>query len=644
MRPQSSMRTPGRRLPLLVPDGYDERVHAPGLVVDHELGEDDSVARVQCGVADVVLAGAVVRGVDDELAGLRVVGRGGAERLDVGAVAGLGHREAPDEPAVDQVLEVGVVVRLGAELQDRATEEPELHPDLDDHRQVAVRQRLEGGDRRADVGSAAVLLGEPEAGLPGVRHQLDDLEHPLAEVVLGHLVGVVEDRGVLGQVLADEVADVGVATVEHGRQRSDVERGSLRFRSRRPWETWPHGSRFYARHTVAVVTVRDGSHPDDEVRRYPRSTRCRSGRTPPVRGASRIMPPPSASATWWMPLGAPLELQNTRSPGLGGADRDRCAASVLRDRVVREVAPGRGPAPMVSPEQSHELGSGGAPLVGLAELRLGERGSPGRRHRCARAADPEAEAVAGGRATTGAWCDPPEPCEPPRAVSARCGAPAAAFASARALARAAARAAWRARSSARLRAISSSAACRCARQRERDVLSAASSLTSWSLQRSDRVWSAPERRSPRRPPAAGPARPRPARSRLLGLGVLGLRLEHPGQRLGCGVALVVGLQRGRRALEAGVLVEHAHRPVRAHHRLERRQVPTVLVRLRDQCADAAALRPDGTTCALGVRAGRPVATLGLLEPPHRAVVGLRRLLGRQPRRPRDAGSRRPAGP
>ena len=71
--------------------------------------------------------------------------------------------------------EVGVVVLLGAELEDRAAEQPELHADLHQHRQVAVRQRLEGRDRGADVATAAVLLGEAHAGLAGRGHLDDDV-------------------------------------------------------------------------------------------------------------------------------------------------------------------------------------------------------------------------------------------------------------------------------------------------------------------------------------------------------------------------------------------------------------------------------------------------------------------------------------
>ncbi len=100
-----------------------------------------------------------------------VVRRGRAEGLHVGAVAGLGHREAAEQPAVDQVVEVGVVVRLRAELQDRAAEQAELHADLDHHGQVTERERLEGRHGGADVVAAAVLRGEAEPGLPGGGHQ-----------------------------------------------------------------------------------------------------------------------------------------------------------------------------------------------------------------------------------------------------------------------------------------------------------------------------------------------------------------------------------------------------------------------------------------------------------------------------------------
>ena len=53
----------------------------------------------------------------------------------------------------------------------------------------------------------------------------------------------------------------------------------------------------------------------------------------------------------------------------------------------------------------------------------------------------------------------------------------------------------------------------------------------------------------------------------------------------------------------------------------------VLVGLRDQRADAVPLGSDGTTGVLGVGPGLTVGLLGLLEAPHRTVVGLGGLLG-----------------
>ena len=73
---------------------------------------------------------------------------------------GLGHREAAEQPALDRVGEVLVVVPGGAEVQDRAGEQTELHAGLHHQRQVAERERLEPGDEPAQVALTAVLLRE----------------------------------------------------------------------------------------------------------------------------------------------------------------------------------------------------------------------------------------------------------------------------------------------------------------------------------------------------------------------------------------------------------------------------------------------------------------------------------------------------
>ena len=249
------MRTPGAGSPVLA-DRDHERVHAVPLAGHLELGEDHGELGVRGGVADVVLVGLGLGRGDHELARVGVVRRDGAERLHVGAVAGLGHREAAHQLPGDQVGEVRLVVPLGAELEDRAAEQPELDADLDQHRQVAEGQGLERRERRADVAAAAVLLREAHPGLAGRGHLDHDLLDPLAERRPVEGLGLLEDRGVLGEVGAHQAADLGVLAVEQRGQRRDVDRragrspppraraprpGSPRpaARPRARWSRWP---------------------------------------------------------------------------------------------------------------------------------------------------------------------------------------------------------------------------------------------------------------------------------------------------------------------------------------------------------------------------------------------------------------------
>jgi len=75
------------------------------------------------------------------------------------------------------------VVLLGPEVVDRAAEQTELDAQLDQQREVAVPDRLEGGDRRAHALQAAVLAGEEEGGAVGVGEEPRPLHDLLA--VLG---------------------------------------------------------------------------------------------------------------------------------------------------------------------------------------------------------------------------------------------------------------------------------------------------------------------------------------------------------------------------------------------------------------------------------------------------------------------------
>lgn len=192
-----------------------------------QLGEDDRQFGMPGGIADVVLArGVAVRG-DHELLARGVVRRHGAERLDVGAVPGLGHREAAHQLPGDQIRQVGPVVPLGAEVQDRAAEEAELHAHLHQERQVSVGECLERGDRGADVTAPAVLLRKPHPCLAGGRQFDRELAHPLTERVDAELLGLFENGGVRRQIRTDQITDLGVLTVKQRGQGLYVDVGGL---------------------------------------------------------------------------------------------------------------------------------------------------------------------------------------------------------------------------------------------------------------------------------------------------------------------------------------------------------------------------------------------------------------------------------
>ena len=212
-------------LVIALADRDDERVHALTLTADLELGEDDRELGVHRGVADVVLPRVLAGRLHDELLRFGVVRRDGADGLHVRPVTGLGHREAAHQLAGDELGQVGVVVGLGAELEDGAAEQAELDAHLHQDGQVAVGQRLERRQRGADVATAAVLRREAHAGLAGRGHLDDDVLDPLAEVMVAERLRLLEDRGVLGQVGADQVADAGVLTVEERPQRRYVDGG-----------------------------------------------------------------------------------------------------------------------------------------------------------------------------------------------------------------------------------------------------------------------------------------------------------------------------------------------------------------------------------------------------------------------------------
>ena len=187
-------------------------MHAVTFSGRDQLGEDGRDAGGVRSAADVVLAGGAGGGVDDELLSGGVVRRGGLQRLHVAAVAGLGHREAAQQFQVDELLHVGLVVALGAEVFDGAAEQAPLHAGLDHERQVRHRQHLDLRHRGSDVAVAAVFLLEAVLGGPLGGHD----PHLLGDLGAGDDgVGRVvrfEDLG--GELLAHPVLHIAPAAVQ----------------------------------------------------------------------------------------------------------------------------------------------------------------------------------------------------------------------------------------------------------------------------------------------------------------------------------------------------------------------------------------------------------------------------------------------
>ena len=210
----------GQRVAVRVADRHQPRVYAVPPPAGDQLREDHGHPAVPGRVADVVLAGRLVRGVQVEGLRPRVVRAGGAQLLDVGAVAGLGHREAAEDPAGDDVPQVGVVVPPGAEGGDGAAEQAPLHARLDHQRQVDLGQHLGGDDRGAHVGAAAVLGGEGRRDSQLDGKFAEQPGDPLACLVAGLAVHREETRV---EVVAVRVADGGPRAVEHVPQVGEVD-------------------------------------------------------------------------------------------------------------------------------------------------------------------------------------------------------------------------------------------------------------------------------------------------------------------------------------------------------------------------------------------------------------------------------------
>ena len=127
-------------------------------------------------------------------------------------MSGLGHRKAAQQVEVDDPLDVGLVVALGAEVLDRATEQAPLHTGLDHQRQVTHREHLDAGHRGTDVAVAAVILLEAVLGSASGGHD----PQLLGDFGPGDdgVRRVVRPEDLVGQFLANGVLHVAPAAVE----------------------------------------------------------------------------------------------------------------------------------------------------------------------------------------------------------------------------------------------------------------------------------------------------------------------------------------------------------------------------------------------------------------------------------------------
>ena len=197
---------------------------AARLAAADQLREDDRQPAVAGGVADVVLARARRGRVDDELLRGRVVGRGGLQRLHVRAVVALAHREAAGQLEPRDRGQVALVVAHRPEVQDGAAEQAELDAALHQQAQVAERERLEAGDRAADVAEPAELGRVAHRGPAAHRQLLRPLRDARA-VLVARQVGDGRVAG-LGQPVADHRADLRLGPVEQRPERGGAAHAS----------------------------------------------------------------------------------------------------------------------------------------------------------------------------------------------------------------------------------------------------------------------------------------------------------------------------------------------------------------------------------------------------------------------------------
>ena len=115
------------------------------------------------------------------------------------------------------------VVLTGPEVEDGSAEEPELDTDLDEERQVAVRDRLESSDRAAHVVVPPELLRETQRRLALTSKRASPIEYDRSVLVRRQA----RHRPELdtAQHAPNLLSDVSVFAVEEAPQNTGIDRG-----------------------------------------------------------------------------------------------------------------------------------------------------------------------------------------------------------------------------------------------------------------------------------------------------------------------------------------------------------------------------------------------------------------------------------
>ena len=142
--------------PIVIAQGHIDGVNAVVLALDNQLGEHDCSAAVFGSISDVVLPRSAMRGVDDELIGVEVVGCCRCDGGNVGPVTRLRHCKGTGNLQRHDAWQPLAVMHLRAKVHDGGTKESPLHAGLN----------LKGGVRQDDL----LKTGDVATGVFATAH------------------------------------------------------------------------------------------------------------------------------------------------------------------------------------------------------------------------------------------------------------------------------------------------------------------------------------------------------------------------------------------------------------------------------------------------------------------------------------------